>query len=347
MTLQNPKVSVVIPVFNKREYIEETIHSVLQQDFQSIEVIVVDDGSTDDSLVVINAIKDSRLRVFSQSNTGVERARNFGFSQSVGTFVVFLDADDLMSSNRLSKQVDLFHTNDDLVLVGTWAKVINNHGKVIGSIHSTRTNAAIQLAHIFRNQFVNSSVMVRRSAIEKGMIFDESHGRRFAEDFELWLRILKKGDAANIPEELTAYRRLPVSRSQCEGRSLLESARDISAVWLHSNTNLFKTTDSARDFVLAINGLDDLSPSQGCNLTSTLKTYDLLVRTILPDGWRKPPHEFRSVVRRHKSHVVIWCLLGKIPTPIQRMTFQLLGSLKSSQFVKDLTATVKLRISKD
>ena len=189
--MSEPLVSVIIPIYNKREFIEETINSVLGQSYGKFEIIVVDDGSTDNSLEVVEAIEDPRLQVFSQSNFGVERARNFGFSQSSGSFIVFLDADDLMRSNRLTKQLEPFKLDENLVLVGTWANVIDRSGRVIGSICPPTSNAAIQLGQLFRNQFVSSSVMVRRSTITAGLVFNETKGKRFAEDFDLWNRVLK------------------------------------------------------------------------------------------------------------------------------------------------------------
>ena len=119
MDTNNPLVSVIIPVYNKRRFIKETIDSVVNQSYQNLEIIVVNDGSTDDSLDIVNTFKDSRMYIFSQPNSGVEHARNFGFSKSVGSFVTFHDADDLMSHDRLKKQIDFFVSNEDLVLVGT------------------------------------------------------------------------------------------------------------------------------------------------------------------------------------------------------------------------------------
>ena len=239
--MEKTVISVVIPVYNKCEYIKETIESVLAQNFNAYEIIVIDDGSTDDSHKVVLAIEDPRLHVFSQSNSGVEHARNFGFSKSVGSFIVFLDADDLMGSDRLTKQIDLFNSDPNLVLVGTWANVIDHSGNLIGSICPNTSNAAIQLGNLFRNQFVSSSVMVRRRVIADGFVFNEMRGKRFAEDFDLWNRVSKKGLVTNIPEKLTSYRRLNASRSQSTADSLLESARDISAEWLHQRTDQFQS----------------------------------------------------------------------------------------------------------
>ena len=343
--MEKPTVSVIIPVYNKREYIKETINSVLNQDFGSFEIIVVDDGSTDDSLEVVKSISDPRLQIFSQSNSGVERSRNFGFSKSVGPFVVFLDADDLMSSNRLRKQVDLFNATKDLVLVGTWASVIDHSGEMIGSIRPPTSNAALQLAHLFRNQFVSSSVMIKRSVIENGVVFNESRGKRFAEDYDLWLRLAQKGQVSNIPEKLTAYRRLNASRSQSIDRSLLESARDISAEWLRLNTRRFESVSSARSFVMSINGLDDLSPSVGCNVKTSLQTYKMLIHDLQMSNRPESSDEHRKVMNQHKLHIVIWCLVGKFPVPLQRKVFSLLNRFRSSQFALWLVARITIRTS--
>lgn len=344
--MSDPFVSVIIPVYNKREFIEETINSVLGQIHENIEIIVVDDGSTDESPQVINTFSDPRLRVFAQSNAGVERARNFGFSQSSGSFIVFLDADDLMRSDRLVKQLERFKLDEDLVLVGTWANVIDRSGKVIGSICPSSSNTAIQLGHLFRNQFVSSSVMVRRSAISASLVFDETRGNRFAEDFDLWNRVSKRGLVFNIPERLTSYRRLTVSRSQSSGESILKSARGISAEWLHQNTNHFETLNSAHNFVLSVNGLDDLTPSPGCSLKNTLKTY-VLVLDDLQLGKLGPESDgFRKVKKRHKIHIIIWSLLGYVPLPIQRKSFSLLSSLKSSRCIAWLLTVIAKSNSK-
>jgi glycosyltransferase involved in cell wall biosynthesis len=344
--LEKTVVSVVIPVYNKCEYIKETIKSVLVQDFNAYEIIVVDDGSTDDSLGVVMAIEDPRLHVFSQSNSGVERARNFGFSQSSGSFIVFLDADDLMKGNRLTKQLQLFELDRELVLVGTWANVIDHSGQIVGSICPPTSNAAIQLGHLFRNQFVSSSVMVRRRAIADGFVFNEMRGKRFAEDFDLWNRVSKMGMVANIPEKLTSYRRLSASRSQSSAESLLESARDISAEWLYRSTEQFESIGSARTFVMSINGLDDLSPNSGCAMKNMLKTYDLVISELQLGKLGKDSDEYRKVRKRHRVHIVTWSLLGYVPLPIQRKVFSFLSSLKSRRLSGRLINTLAKSLSK-
>jgi cellulose synthase/poly-beta-1,6-N-acetylglucosamine synthase-like glycosyltransferase len=341
-----PLVSVIIPVFNKQNYVSEAIESVFAQTYAPIEIIAVNDGSTDNSLEVISRYLNDGIQVIDQKNSGVERARNLGFSKSVGSFIVFLDADDLMKSNRITKQIDLFISDPNLVLVGTWANVIDRSGNMVGSICPNTSNAAIQLGNLFRNQFVSSSVMVRRSAIADGLVFNESRGTRFAEDFDLWNRVSKKGLVANIPEKLTSYRRLEVSRSHSSAESLLESARDISAEWLHQNTNRFESIRSAHAFVMSINGLDDLSPSSGCDLKNTLETYDLVLSDLQLGELGQDSDEYSNVRKRHRVHIATWSLLGYVPLPIQRKCFTFLSSLKSWRFTAWLLNSIASHKSK-
>lgn len=95
-------ISIIIPLYNKQDYIRATLDSIFSQSFQDFEVVVVNDGSTDKSLSVVNSYRDKRLRVFDKENGGVSRARNFGYKQSKGDWVMFLDADDTVTPNCLS-----------------------------------------------------------------------------------------------------------------------------------------------------------------------------------------------------------------------------------------------------
>ena len=97
-----PLVSVIIPMYNAQCYIEETIQSVLDQTWSNIEIIVVDDGSTDDSYDIVANIKSNKIRLFHQDNQGAPKSRNFGFLQSKGEYIQYLDADDLLSPSLLS-----------------------------------------------------------------------------------------------------------------------------------------------------------------------------------------------------------------------------------------------------
>ena len=334
MAMTNPLISVIIPVYNKSEFIKETVDSVVKQSYRNLEIIVVDDGSTDNSLDIVNSLNDSRLRVFSQPNSGVERARNYGFSKSVGSFVTFQDADDLMSQDRLKKQIDFFVSNEALVLVGTWANVIDVSGNVIGSIRPPTSNDALRLAHIFRNQFVCSSVMIRKTAVNKHLVFNKTQNPYFSEDYDLWLRLTGEGTVANIPEKLTSYRRLKSSRSQDDRGSLTKSARQISSEWLVKNSKHFTSFDAANSFVSSINGLDDLTLNDRRSLINSRATYKKLLGELGINEKKTRINELNSVILRHKLHILMWSLLAKLPIRFQKDLFFLLSGIKSARSIR-------------
>jgi len=115
-----PQVSVVIPVWNGERYLKEAIESILNQDFPDFELIIIDDGSTDDSgRIAVTFAHDKRVIVLTQENAGVVVARNNGLQIAKGEFVAFLDADDIAKRDRFSKQVAYLQANPEVAVVGS------------------------------------------------------------------------------------------------------------------------------------------------------------------------------------------------------------------------------------
>lgn len=115
-----PMVSIIIPVYNAGKYVEQTIQSALNQTWPNTEIIVIDDGSTDESLKVIRSFGDERVKIFTQKNAGASVARNYGIEQSSGKYIQFLDADDMLSPDKIAAQMALIgHSDDYLGLCGT------------------------------------------------------------------------------------------------------------------------------------------------------------------------------------------------------------------------------------
>lgn len=108
----NPLVSVIIPLYNAEKYIAETIQNVLEQTYQPIEVIIIDDGSTDKSPSIAKLFEGENVKVFSQTNKGASAARNYGLKEAKGAFIQFLDADDLLSADKIEVQVAILRSND-------------------------------------------------------------------------------------------------------------------------------------------------------------------------------------------------------------------------------------------
>jgi len=198
-----PRVSVVIPAYNGEAYLEACLASVCAQTAPPLEVLVIDDGSTDRTAAIAQAFaaRDGRVRCIRQENTGVSAARNRGVAEAAGDWIAFLDGDDLWLPEKLERQLALQEaTGADLLY--TAAACIDENGEPTGR---TLTSAAsVTFETLLRgNKIVSSSVLVRRTWLERfPMEHDELH-----EDYLCWLRLLQNGcKAAGIPEPLVQYR---------------------------------------------------------------------------------------------------------------------------------------------
>jgi glycosyltransferase involved in cell wall biosynthesis len=248
-----PLVSVVVPVYNKADYLLDTIDSLLNQSYVHLEVIVVDDGSTDQSVEVLTHLRDDRLRVVRQQNRGVEAARNRGLEEASGAFIVFHDADDLSRQDRIERQVRYLVRHPEVSLVGSWAWVINSSSQPRSLKIPPISNSALRFITLFENFFVMSSVMIRRSLIEEIGTFREGRGSRFVEDYDFWSRALRRCGCANLPRFLVSYRVVVGSKTRSGGVTLGENARDIS---LNNIMALLphKDSPSARELSLLVYG---------------------------------------------------------------------------------------------
>lgn len=185
--LTNPKVSVIIPTFNRAYCLHEAIDSVLVQTFQDFELIVVDDGSSDNTLEVVRGY-GPKIKCIYQENKGLSSARNRGIKEASGEFVAFLDSDDIWLPEKLNRQIDIFQKENIIGLVSTRAEVIDEQGNSLG-IYKPKKFTSSDLSGLLNAYFVViSSVMVRRSALDSlDYYFDES--LKSAEDFDFCLRL--------------------------------------------------------------------------------------------------------------------------------------------------------------
>lgn len=210
--MSKPLVSVIIPTYNRANVISETIDNVFSQTYKNIELIVVDDGSTDDTPPILRKYAD-RIRVITQKNAGPAAARNRGIEVSTGDIIAFQDSDDLWESNKLERQVALLEKSGDAVpccLCSASFGIV--HGKPytsfdISDIHSPHEEGLwLNVAEILATRLVlfNQTVAIRRWAIEKVGVFDES--LRYLEDYDLPLRLANEGPWALIRDPLVIYR---------------------------------------------------------------------------------------------------------------------------------------------
>jgi glycosyltransferase involved in cell wall biosynthesis len=224
-----PLVSVVIPVYNAERYLGESLDTALAQDYGNVEIIAVDDGSTDGSASILASYGD-RIRVLSQANAGPARARNAGIETARGEFVAFLDADDVWRAQKLRLQVEHLLANDDVGLVyNTWAVLdgedpraavdflagIDQHPATDGEAtdgEATAPTLPLDRAgsgwvyHLLLQDSIvhTSAAMVRRSLLQQVNGFDDSLRR--GQDYDLWLRLSRHTPFHKLTAVLSAYR---------------------------------------------------------------------------------------------------------------------------------------------
>lgn len=207
----NPKVSVIMPVYNGERFLRESIESVLNQSFPDFEFIIINDGSRDNSLNIIKeyAEKDSRIKIIDQENTGIVGALNNALKISKGEFIARMDADDISEKERLEKQYD-FLQKEKAYLCGTWAKIIDENGRETGQKFNYPKKKWLQNKfYLIRgNPFIHPSVMFRRKIYDekKDNNNDLYQNYKHIEDYELWTRIIPKYKSINIQEYLLKYR---------------------------------------------------------------------------------------------------------------------------------------------
>ena len=204
MSTTPPLVSVIIPNYNYASYVREAIDSVLAQDYPSVEVIVVDDGSSDDSRAVIESYGD-KVRAIFQQNQGVCATRNNGVKVSRGEFVAFLDADDAWMPSKISRQMERF-ANPDVGLVHVGVSHIDGAGKVIREDVEGKEGRVASDLLLLKPVILGggSGVVIRRHIFDAVGGFDTRLST--SADWELYYRIATRCEVAFVPEALVRYR---------------------------------------------------------------------------------------------------------------------------------------------
>ena len=202
--MSEPKISVVMPVYNREEYLKESIESILNQTFTDFEFIIVDDQSTDSSWQIIQEYADKDKRIISIKNTdekGCWSARNFGWNLAKGKYMAIMDSDDIALPERLQKEFDFMEQHKDVDICGAWMKTFGSDCDRI--ISTPLHHEEIKDSMFFSNQISQPTVMIRRISFETVHI---RYTNNVAEDYELWCRIIDKLKFANISEVLMFYR---------------------------------------------------------------------------------------------------------------------------------------------
>lgn len=209
-----PRVSVVLTAHNEEGVIAEAISSIVAQTFSDFELVVVDDGSTDRTVEIVERFRDPRLRVIRQMNTGQPVAMNSGIRAAAGDLIARHDADDLSLPQRFSRQVAFLDAHPEIALVGTGA-VMRDAQSRDRPFRALTTSRQIRLALAWGNPIVHTSVMMRRSALEAVGAYTDMQ----FEDYDLWIRMAESFPLANLPDPLVIRRLREGSRGRSGPRS--------------------------------------------------------------------------------------------------------------------------------
>lgn len=193
-----------MPVYNATPYLAEALESILMQTFKDWELILIDDGSTDDIMSVLSKYRDERVYyIKNEINLGLIKTLNKGIDYCSGDYIARMDADDISHPRRLEHQVNFMDKHPEYLMCGTNALVIDNDRLRTGKIRNLTSNDFLQVNLLFSTPFVHPSMMIRKEVLEVNK-YDENY--KHAEDYELWCRIAHQGKIANIDKDLLLYR---------------------------------------------------------------------------------------------------------------------------------------------
>jgi glycosyltransferase involved in cell wall biosynthesis len=231
-------ISVILPVFNGETTLYESIESILQQDYQNFELIIINDGSTDNSLKIASGFADHRIRIYSTENQGLPKSLNLGISLANSELIARQDQDDISYPSRLRKQKMEFEIDRNLVLCGTNAYISNQFGQIITQSKIVSRNDDLKYVLMFKNPFYHSSVMFKKNIKNIKVNYSIDPDTQPPEDYELWTRLSEEGNFYCIKEPLINYRISKTSLSRKKSQTISQNLRKISTKMINKKLNL-------------------------------------------------------------------------------------------------------------
>ena len=333
---KTPLLSVILPVYNGAPYIAESIESILDQDFRDFELIIVNDGCTDGSDAVIRRCADPRIIYISQENRGLAATLNRAIGVARGRYIARQDQDDISLPSRFTKQICYLEVHPECGLLGTWAKIFSDvDARERYHRHPFRPSE-ILYDLLFDNPFVHSSVMLRKSVFDTVGLYCTDRNRQPPEDYELWSRVARIFQVANLPEVLVLYREVQTGMSK-------SGVNPFSAkVYRISRENIAM----ALDLEYASPVISDLADLVHANpdLNTMKSSYRTIRRSIrkLGEYCQKRPGTSGSSVRSRERITLLqarsawlqnnfgktWGSLLFVPDRLRRKLFHVIGFLK-------------------
>jgi glycosyltransferase involved in cell wall biosynthesis len=253
-----PLVSVIIPVYNAEKYICECLLSIREQTYGNMEVIVVNDGSTDKTDEIIRSVivNDSRFIYISRENRGLVATLNQMIEVSRGEFIARMDADDIAFVDRIAHQVKFFLENPDTAAVGSRTEIIDEGGSHVGFCRRPISAEDVKAYFLYGSPIAHPTVMFNLGAVRKDELRYDAQAYP-VEDLELWLRLIRKHKIVNLPLPLLKYRITSSGISQTNRQRQAEASVRVRSAYFADYPGLvfrgarspWPSGDSAQSFV--------------------------------------------------------------------------------------------------
>jgi glycosyltransferase involved in cell wall biosynthesis len=300
---KQPLISVIMPVYNGELFLERAIESILVQTFENFEFIIINDGSSDKSLEVIEKYKkkDERIFLISRKNKGLVYSLNEGIENSKGEYIARMDADDISLTTRLEEQI-AYIENNKLDLCGSWVHTFDKRG--VSDIWKYPENHNdIVFRSFFMSSFAHPSVMIKKAIFEKVKYQDE-----LAEDYRLWCDILEAGyKVGNVQKTLLMYRLHNNQLTQVKSKEMCSSANQIGLNFCRKVNNKFspnieraidiQNNCSLQKFNQLIEKILSFSKEQNLRKDCTL----LLVKALYNNASPKTPLMYYRYLKLEKN----------------------------------------------
>lgn len=209
-----PAISVVMSVFNGEKYVKRAIDSILSQTFVDFEFIIIDDGSSDKTLNILNEYRDKRIKIIHHTNRGLTSSLNKAIKLSKSNYIARQDADDFSHPDRLAEQFNHFTKNPSITALATRAAIQNGKSTYLSNFYS---KVEIKRKMKFKNIFIHSTVMIKKDNFEKIGYYNESYKR--SQDYDAWIRLADIGDLEMINKVLVTRE---ITENSISKKKLLE-----------------------------------------------------------------------------------------------------------------------------
>ncbi|WP_181316219.1 glycosyltransferase [Photobacterium iliopiscarium] len=241
-------ISVILPIYNADKYLHQALDSILNQTYKEFELICLDDGSTDNSLSIINkyAEQDNRVVIVTRENKGLIYSLNEGINLAKYNYIARMDADDISHPTRFSQQIEYLKKNKDVAVIGCSYNYINEKNEITGSRKLFSSSKYTRALSLFGSPFCHPSVMFNRNVIGDDLYYDENY--KYAEDYELWIRLSSNYELNNLKEILLDYRVLSTSISR--EHEIQQKEAMIKAIQNYRLDKKIKNTDTLVEFYL-------------------------------------------------------------------------------------------------